>query len=150
MIGSGRRQRGFGAIAAIVVLVVMAALAAAVVRFGAVAQSNTAQAVLAARAAPAARAGSEGGLYQALKGSWSTCSLASQTLDLTASSGYRVTVSCDSKPYNEGESAPGVATVVRVYTIDAVACSGTATCPDNTAATGPNYVERRRQVQATN
>ncbi len=142
-------QTGLGAIAAIVVLVVLAALAAAVVRFGAVAQATNAQNVMSARASQAARAGTEWGLYQAFKGSWTTCSSASQTLDLTASTGFRVTVSCDSRSYYEGETAPGTPRSVRIYTIDAVACSGSAACPDNAAAAGPNYVERRRQVQAS-
>jgi MSHA biogenesis protein MshP len=142
-----QRQRGLGVIAAIVVLVILASLAAAIVRFGAVAQSTSAQAVLAARASQAARAGTEWGLYQAFKGSWTTCSGASQTLDLGTDLGFRVTVSCDSRSYNEGETAPGTARTVRLYTIDAVACNST-TCPDNTRATTPGYVERRRQVQA--
>jgi MSHA biogenesis protein MshP len=142
-------QRGLGAIAAIVVLVVLAALAAAIVRFGAVAQATTAQNLMAARASQAARAGTEWGLYQAFKGSWASCSGASQTLDLSASTGFRVTVSCDSRSYYEGESAPGTPRSVRIFTVDAVACSGSSSCPDNTAAAGPNYVERRRQVQAS-
>ena len=146
---SGRRERGFGVIAAIVVLVVLAALAAAVVRLGAVAQTTSAQSVLAARAMQAARAGTEWGLYQAFKGSWTTCSGAIQTLDLTADTGFRVTVSCDSSRFYEGESAPGTPRQVRLFAIDAVACNGSATCPDNTRATTQGYVERRRQVQAT-
>ena len=142
-------QRGLGAVAAIVVLVVLAALAAAVVRFGAVAQATNAQNIMSARASQAARAGTEWGLYQAFKGSWTTCSGTSQTLDLSASTGFRVTVSCDSRSYYEGETAPGTPRSVRVFSIDAVACSGSTVCPDNTAAAGPNYVERRRQVQAS-
>ncbi|NRF71124.1 MSHA biogenesis protein MshP [Aquincola sp. S2] len=142
-------QRGFGAIVAIVVVVVLAALAAALVRLGGAAQTGSAQALLAARAAQAARAGTEWGLYQAFKGAWAACSGASQTLDLGAGSGARVTVSCDSRLFNEGESAPGVARTVRIYTIDAVACNGSGSCPDNAAATGAHYVERRRQVQAS-
>ena len=142
-------QRGFGAIMAIVVLVVLAVLAAAVVRFGAVAQTTSAQNLLAARASQAARAGTEWGLYQAFKGSWTACSGASQSLDLTASTGFRVTVSCDSRSFIEGESAPGTPRSVRIYTIDAVACSSSTSCPDNSAATTPNYIERRWQVQAS-
>ena len=134
---------------AIVVLVVLAALAAAVVRFGAVAQATGAQNLLSARATQAARAGTEWGLYQAFKGSWTACSATSQTLDLSASTGFRVTVSCDSRTFNEGESAPGTPRVVRIYTIDAVACSGSGACPDNSAASKPNYIERRQQVQAS-
>ena len=143
------RQAGFGAIAAIVVLVVLASLAAAVVRFGSVAQTTSAQAVLAARALQAARAGTEWGLFQAFKGGWTTCAGASQTLDLSADTGFRVTVTCASSSFNEGETAPGVARSVRLFTIDAVACNGAAACPDNTRATTQGYVERRRQVQAS-
>jgi MSHA biogenesis protein MshP len=112
-----------------------------------VAQSTSAQAVLAARASQAARAGTEWGLYQAFKGTWTACSSASQTLDLTADLGFRVTVSCDSRSFNEGETAPGTPRTVRLYTIDAVACNASS-CPDNARATTPGYVERRRQVQA--
>ena len=143
-------QRGFGAIMAIVVLVVLATLAAAVVRFGTVAQATSAQNLLSARVLQAAATGTQWGLYQAFKGSWASCAGASQTLDLTASSGFRVTVSCDSRSFNEGESAPGVPNVVRIYTIDAVACNGSTACPDDAAATGPNYIERRLQVQGRN
>ena len=142
-------QRGFGAIAAIFVLVVLAALAAAIVRFGGVAQASIAQNLLSSRASQAANAGTDWGLYQAFKGTWTTCSGASQTLDLTASIGFHVTVSCDSRSFNEGETAPGVPRVVRLYTVDAVACNS-APCPNNSAATGPTYIERRRQVQAAN
>ena len=146
-----RHQQGFGAIAAIIVLVILAALAAAIVRFGSTAQTTSAQAVLAARALQAARAGTEWGLYQAFKGSWTNCSGASQTLDLTADTGFRVTVSCDWRSFNEGEdpAAPGTPLVVKMYVIDAVACNSTA-CPDNAKASTPGYVERRRQVQAAN
>ena len=143
------KQRGFGAIAAVFVLVVLAALAAAIVRFGSVAQISIAQNLLSSRASQAANAGTEWGLYQAFKGTWTTCSGASQTLDLTATIGFRVAVSCDSRSFNEGETAPGVPRVVRLYTIDAVACNSTS-CPDNSAGTGPAYIERRRQVQAGN
>ena len=141
-------QRGFGVIAAIFVLVILAALAAAIVRFGVGAQTTSAQAVLAARASQAARAGTEWGLYQALKGSWTACSSASQTLDLVTEQGFRVTVSCDSRSFNEGQLASGAARAVRIFTIDAVACNLGSTCPDNSQATTPGYVERRRQVQA--
>jgi len=142
------QHRGFGVIAAIFVLVILSALAAAIVRFGSGAQTTSAQAVLAARALQAARAGTEWGLYQAFKGSWTACSSASQTLDLGTDLGFHVTVSCDSRSYNEGLQSSGATRAVRVYTVDAVACNS-ATCPDNSRATSPGYVERRRQVQAT-
>ena len=146
-----RRQRhgGFGAVAAVVVLVVLAALAAAIVRVGNAAQVGIAQELQATQATAAARAGVEWGLYQAFKGSWASCSGHSQTLDLRADTGMLATVSCSSQTYNDGESAAGVPRVVRVYTLDAVACNGSAACPDAAAVRRPGYVERRRQVVAT-
>lgn len=143
-----RPQHGLGAIAAIVVLVLLAALAAAIVRLGASQQSALAQDLQAERAAQAARAGIEWGLYQAFKGSWTTCAGASQTLDLGTDTGMRVTVSCSATVYNEGEQGVGSARQVRIYTIDAVACPATS-CPDATMAAQPGYVERRRQVHAS-
>nr|MBP8272042.1 MSHA biogenesis protein MshP [Sphaerotilus sp.] len=95
-----RASGGFGAIAAIFVLVVLASLAAAIVRIGQSTQTGSAQDILGARAWATARAGTDWGLYQALKGSWSTCSGASQTLDLTADTGFKVTVRCTSNVYN--------------------------------------------------
>ena len=145
-----RHDRGFGVIAAIVVLVILSALAAALVRFGAAAQTTATQAVLAAQASLAARAGIEWGLYQAFKGTWTGCSSNSSTLPPPPGETFRVTVSCDSRSFNEGESVPGTPRTVRIYTIDAVACNAATSCPDNTSATTPGYVERRRQVQATN
>ena len=145
----GIAQRGLGAITIIVVLVVLAGLAAAIVRLNVAAQSMAAQDVLAARAAQSARAGLQWGLYQALKGSWTTCSGASSTIDMSSENGMHVTVSCSSTLYNEGESSPGVAQTVRIYTLDAVACNS-STCPDNTIVARPGYVERRWQIHATN
>lgn len=142
-------SRGLGAVAVIIVLVTLAGLAAAVLRLGQQSQITSTQDVLALRAAAAARAGVEWGLYQAFKGSWTSCSGASQTLDLSADLGMTVQVSCDSRLYNEGESAPGVAQTVRAYTIDALACNAAA-CPDATAAVRAGYVERRRQIHAVN
>ena len=147
-------SRGLGAVAVILVLVVLASLAAAVVRLGQQTQTLGTQSLQGARAQAAARAGLEWGLYQAFKGPWTSCSNASQTLDLAADgAGMRVTVTCDSRLFNEGESAPGTPATVRVFTLDAVACnsrSAATACPDNTAAATQGYVERRRQVQAVN
>jgi len=39
---------------------------------------------------------------------------------------------------------------VRVFTIDAVACSSSSACPDAAAASRASHVERRRQLQAVN
>jgi MSHA biogenesis protein MshP len=40
--------------------------------------------------------------------------------------------------------------VVRVFTIEAVACNSATACPDATRATQPGYVERMLRVQAVN
>lgn len=148
-------MRGIGALAVIVVLVGLSGLAAAVVRLGQQGQSGASQDMQAQRAAAAARSGIEWGLYQAFKGTWTACSNASQTLDLSATdaSEMRVTVSCDMRSFNEGETAPGVPRVVKVYTVDAVACnssSAATACPDASRVASPAYVERRRQVHVSN
>jgi MSHA biogenesis protein MshP len=154
------RQQGFGAIAAIVVLVILAVLAAAIVSIGTAQQISSAQDVMSAKAWQAARAGDEWGLYKALKiGNWTatagdTCDSGSQkaTLDLRADTGFFVTVSCDSWPYNEGEIVPGTAKPVRVYRVTAVACPADPCTPPviSAAAAGVGYVERTRVVLATN
>jgi MSHA biogenesis protein MshP len=144
-----RSQRGFGAIAIVMMLVLLAAIAAAVVRLATSQQIGSAQEQNAARAAQAARAGIEWGLYQAFQGSWKTCAGASQTLDLSADLGMRVAVSCNSALYNEGESAPGTPQTVRVYTVEAVACNGSGSCPDASRVSSAAYVERRLQIQAS-
>jgi MSHA biogenesis protein MshP len=141
------RSRGFGSIAILVVLVLLAILAAAIVRLSASAQAGAALDDLGARANQAARAGTEFGLYQAMKGPWTSCAGASQTLDLRADLGMSVTVTCNSSAFNEGESVPGTPKVLRVYTIDAVACNSSS-CPDDTRATQGGYVERKREAQA--
>lgn len=149
-VGRGAPRRGLGAVAVIVVLVVLSVVAAAVVRFGMQGQTMVQQDVQGLRAAAAARSGIDWGLFQALKGSWTTCSGASQTLDLSADSGMRVTVSCSSTVYNEGKDSNGADQAVRMFTIDAVACNSATSCPDAIAAVGSGYAEARRQVQATN
>mgnify|MGYP000547084046 CR=1 FL=1 len=143
-------QKGLGMIAAIVVLVMMSVLAAAVTRLTWTQQVSSAQDVLGARAFQAASAGTEWGMYQALKGSWmgSNCT-GSQTLDLTSSMGFKVTVTCStqSTAYNEGQDSGGTNLTTRLYVIDAVACNGAAaSCPDNANSAGMNYVERKRQA----
>jgi len=161
------RQHGFGAIAAIVILVILAVLSAAIVSIGSTQQISSAQDVMSTRAWQAARAGNEWGLYQALQttGTWyegaasDPCPAAgalgpgapvSQTLNLTAETGFNVTVTGDCWRYNEGETDPGTAKKVRVYRIKAVACPA-ASCPASDATVaGPGYVERTRVVLATN
>ena len=144
-----RGERGLGAITIIVVLVLLSGVAAAIVRLNGAAQTTATQELLATRAEQAARAGLQWGLYQAFKGSWTACAGVSHTLDLSAENGMRVTVSCGSTLYNEGESAPGTPHTVRVYTLDAVACNAASSCPDNTRVARPGYVERRWRIHAT-
>ncbi len=150
-----RYQKGLGAIAAIMVLVILAALAAGIVSFGSTQHSTAALDVLSARAWQAARAGNEWGLYRALSSttpadSWKTCSAASASLDLSADSGFFVTVSCDSWLYNEGETIPGTAKTVRVFRITSIACPVATGCTGTNNASGTFYVERVRSVIATN
>lgn len=140
------RQTGFGAMAAVFVLVILATLAAAVARLGWTQQTTFSQGLLAAKANLAARAGLEWGMYQALKGTWTSCSSASQTLDLRAETDMWVTVTCSHDSYKESETSGGAAVSVKVYNVTAVACNGTASCPDNTAAVTTYYVERKQQA----
>ena len=140
------RQRGFGVIAAIVILVIFATLSAVLVRFSTTQQVTSAQDILSARALQAARAGNEWGLYEAL-GPAANCA-ASTTLDLRAATGFSVTVNCSAKTFNEGESAPGVPRLVTTYSIEAIACNS-ASCPDAALAATPGYVERKRLVVAS-
>jgi MSHA biogenesis protein MshP len=146
-------QSGFGMVMAIVVLVILASLGAAIVKIGTTQQLTSAQGIASARAWAAAKAGAEWGLYQALRpsGAWQNCAAtgATQTLNLTASTGFMVTVTCASTPYNEGESAPGTPNEVRVYRISAIACNSSSACPDDARAASPGYVERVREVIAT-
>jgi len=103
--GTGR-QRGLGAITIIVVLVVLAGIAAAIVRLNAAAQTAATQELLAARAAQAARAGLQWGLYQAFKAHGRVQRRKQHSGTSAAKAACAFTVSCSSTLYNEGESAP--------------------------------------------
>lgn len=148
------RLRGFGVIAAIVVLVLLSALAAAIVSLSTTQSTTLSQDILSARAMQTAHAGTEWGLYQAFNGAsaWSgaSCNSGTQsspvtaTVDTSALNGFQATVTCWSSTYNEGESAPGVSKTVRVYQIKSVACPA-APCPRTGAtAAAPGYIERSR------
>lgn len=142
-------QRGIGMVAAIVVLVLLASLAAAVTRLSWTQQVSSAQDIAGARAFQAANAGVEWGMYQALRGSWiqGGCNGSSQTIDLTSTMGFKVTVTCTSQStaFKEGQDTNGTDLTLYLYMIDAVACNGSAaSCPDNASSGGMNYVERKR------
>ena len=149
-----RKQRGFAMIAAIVLLVMLTALGAAVLRLTYTQQIGSAQDIMGARAMQVANAGVEWGMYRALKtgGSWAgtacNTSTPTQTLNLIALTGFKVTVTCStqSTPYKEGQDALGADITLQLYVIDAVACNGSAaSCPDDASSGSATYVERRRQ-----
>lgn len=157
------RQQGLGMIAAIAILVILAALAGAIASFGVAQQMTAAQDTLSVRAWQAAKAGNEWGLYQVFKsaGSWypgatnDPCPSGlgagtekSLPLDVTAETGFSVTVRGQCWKYNEGESSSGGDNVIRIYRITAIACNA-ASCPAADASS-PGYVERTRVVMATN
>ncbi|WP_303786528.1 hypothetical protein [Azovibrio restrictus] len=139
-----RRERGFGAIAAILVLVILGGLAAAIVSFSSGQQVASAQDIQSTRAWLAAYAGTEWGLARALQAN--DCSTNTWThpdyVDM------RVTVACTGQIYNEGETGPGVERRIRVFRVVATACNGTGACPDATAVTNLLYVERQRVAVA--
>jgi len=145
-----QRERGFGAIAAIMILVILAALAAAIVSLGTTQQTTSALDVMSARAWQAARAGNEYGLFRALNttsADWDCDVADTTTLDLTADTGFYVTVTCKSWPYNEGETETG-SQLVRVFEIRAIACPVNP-CTETTDGSSAFYVERARSVIAT-
>ncbi|RZA34417.1 MAG: MSHA biogenesis protein MshP [Lysobacteraceae bacterium] len=142
---SRRRQQGFAVIAAIVLLVVAAGLTAAMMRLTSTQQSTVNQALLGARASLAARSGVEWMIYQIVNDGQTACPTATTLTDFHGETGFRVSVSCNSFVFNEGESVPGVAVEKHIYHVDAVACNGaTASCPDDTGVSSPDYAERKR------
>ena len=149
------RQQGVGVVAALFVLVVLSVLGAAIARLGWSQQVSAAQDIEGVRAQRAANSGAEWGLYQALRGTWGNCNGDTHTLtDLVADLGVRVTITCNHSSYVEGPTGAGDPPVftdrtIRVYRIDAVACKSATTCPDAAGVGSVAYIERRRQVQAT-
>jgi MSHA biogenesis protein MshP len=137
------RQKGFGIIAAIVILVLLAGLGAAIAKLGITQSANTTQDMAGSRVFQSARAGIEWGLYSALRNN----ACANQTLDLRGQNGYAVTVTCVSNMYNEGEENAGVPLQKIIYSITAVACNSNA-CPDDGAVGRSDYVERRLTATA--
>jgi MSHA biogenesis protein MshP len=137
-------QLGFSSVAAIMVVLMLATLGAAMMRLTWTQQTASALDSLGAQALQAANAGTEWGMFQALRNA--SCA-GSTTLDLTRATGFKVTVSCTTSSYSEGQDASSANATVQLYVIDAVACNGSgAACPaTDGSSTGLNYVERRRQ-----
>jgi MSHA biogenesis protein MshP len=144
-------QRGMGAIVAVMVVVMLSGLAAGLVRLTWTGELTSASDLMSAKARQAARAGIEWGLYQTLRGSWSGCTSSTQTLDLRSVNGMWVTVTCNSNatPYVEGADNSSAPRNVRIYNIEAIACNGTASCPDNASAAKMGYVERRQRTSVS-
>lgn len=135
-------QRGFGYIAAIVIVVVLALLGVAATRLVTTQQTGANQDLLSARAWQAARAGTDWGMYRAVQDR--SC-VGSTTLAME--NGFSVNVRCSEAAFIEGEVSPGVPQHIRIYTITAVACNATA-CPSNDATTvaSHEYTERSRVI----
>ncbi|CAN7384612.1 MSHA biogenesis protein MshP [Pseudoduganella sp. LjRoot289] len=141
-----RPQTGFAYIAAILILVALSTLGITVTRLSTTQQTTTAQDAGLAFALQTARAGTEWGLHRALVNS-SCVGGTGTTLDFRATNGFSVTVTCWPFSFDEGESAPGVPLSKTAYTLSAVACNSSV-CPDDSKASQPDYVERRRTVTA--
>ncbi|MCC2954698.1 MSHA biogenesis protein MshP [Massilia sp. IC2-477] len=137
------RQSGFAYIAAVVLLIVVALVCVALLRLSGTQQNTVNSALLGARAGLAARGGIEWGFFQLRNGA---CNGETTLNDFVADSGFRVTVTCTSNSFNEGEDSAGNRLEKRMVQLEAVACNGGGPCPDRTAAnvTRPDYVERRR------
>jgi MSHA biogenesis protein MshP len=142
-----RVQSGLGAIAAIMILVILAALSAAIISFSSGQQLASAHDVLASRAWQVASAGTEGGLYRALKSN--LCD--TQTWTSADDPAFKVTVVCSAMAYKDGERPDGAVPPgltfrqLRVFRVVATACnSSAAACPDDAASAGVGYVERQR------
>lgn len=141
-----RYQQGFGYIAAIVIVVVLAALGVAAARLSTTQQTGANQDVLSARAWQAARAGTEWGMYRALRNQ--NCAAATT---INMGNGFNVTVNCAASTFFEGELENPPGTYLpqgkTSYTITATACNSAA-CPDNARVADLEYTERRRVVTA--
>ncbi|WP_051306617.1 hypothetical protein [Massilia alkalitolerans] len=135
-------QSGFAYIAAVVLLVVVAGICVALLRMTGTQQATVDSALLGARASLAARGGLEWGFYQLSKGNCATTTLA----DFAADSGFRVTVRCTKRSFNEGEDGAGAAIAKEVVQLEAISCNSGGDCPSEDPAilTQPDYVERRR------
>ncbi|QBE66666.1 MSHA biogenesis protein MshP [Pseudoduganella lutea] len=138
------RQRGFGYIAALLIVVALGGLSLAVMRINNTQQVTGMMDLQSAHADQAARAGIEWGLYRALVSD--TC--AAGVIDLTGVAGFRAAVTCERRVFSEGETAAGEPILKNLYRITATACNA-ATCPGNAAAVAtPGYVERKRSAAA--
>lgn len=139
------RQSGFAYIAAVVLLIVVALVCVAVLRLSGTQQATVNSALLGARAGLAARGGIEWGFYRLRD---NPCSAITDTTlaDFLGESGFRVTVRCNERPFNEGEDSTGGAVAKRIVQLEAIACNSGGECPstDPAVVARPDYIERRR------
>jgi MSHA biogenesis protein MshP len=148
------RAGGFAIMAAMFILVVLALLGAYVLSISSAHHVGSALDIEGSRALQAARSGLDWGISRAVNAptsfGGSDCRTGTPSInlttgasgDLTAISGFTVTVTCTGTVFSDG------ATSLYNYALMATACnqpSGGA-CP-NTTAVGANYVERRLTVQ---
>lgn len=145
---AGLRARGFAYIAAIVFLVVLSGLALALVRLQGAQQATIDGSVLGMRAGQAARAGVEWAYYQLGSGATADCTRIDNTSlgDFVTDTGFRVTVRCGARTYQEGQTPDGASLAKTIFTLTSTACNGRAACPDAGAAARAGYVERQRSA----
>lgn len=122
-----RSQSGVALVAAIFLIVVVAALGAFCMRIGMGQQHTVNLGLLGSRALAAANSGVEWGAYRALQGA--VCTNGTLNLTEAALSGFTVAVTCSMTTHMDAGAS------VRIYTIEAVARTGTYGTPD--------YVSRR-------
>ena len=152
-----RYQRGFALIGALVLVVVLAGLAAYAVSISSTHQIGNALDIQGSRALQAARSGMDWGIARVVSaptsfGSTGNCRTGNASVnlssgDLPGHSGFVVSVACVPAPYTDGAPAPAPNLIS--YALIATACNEPGVdgvCP-NTAATGPDYVERQVTTQ---
>ena len=142
------RQRGFAYIAAIMFLVVLAGLSVALLRLQGAQQATIDNGILGMRAGQAARGGVEWAFVQLASGAVADCGRIDNTTlaDFSADTGFRVTVNCAARTYQEGQAADGGSLAKTIFTLKTTACNGGGACPDAAAAARAGYVERQRSV----
>jgi MSHA biogenesis protein MshP len=131
---SRERQKGFGLIAAIVILVILASLSVFITTLSTTQSANSALDTMGTRAFFAAQSGVEWGVYQTLKGTAPPCA-ASPGINtaLGRIDGITVTVNCSAVIVDEAGANS-------LYVVTALACNESV-CPS--ASPGAFYVERK-------
>ena len=150
---SGKSQRGFLVIAAVFLIVVLAGLVAYLATVSSTTQAASAADLSSARALQAARAGTEWGMYQLLRGAGAfttSCDGAGATATSNRNFGstlssFTVTITCTRVTVTEGAGS------VKAYKLVSNACNVpvSGACPNATTTSG-TYVEREVSLSLTN